>query len=43
MVEKQSVLEAKARSWLEERGVTIDDIAELVLYLQKKISSYFGY
>lgn len=36
MVEKQSVLEAKARSWLEERGVTIDDIAELVLYLQKK-------
>lgn len=36
MVEKQSVLEKKARNWLEERGVTLDDIAELVLFLQKQ-------
>ncbi|MBC1385193.1 phosphatidylglycerophosphatase A family protein [Listeria innocua] len=36
MVEKQSALEAKARSWLIERGVEIDDIAELVLFLQQK-------
>ncbi|EHL2722291.1 phosphatidylglycerophosphatase A, partial [Listeria monocytogenes] len=26
MVEKQSALESKARSWLIERGVEIDDI-----------------
>ncbi len=36
MVEKQSVLEQKARTMLTERGVTIDDIADLVLFLQKK-------
>ncbi|WP_099222809.1 phosphatidylglycerophosphatase A [Listeria costaricensis] len=36
MVEKQSKLEEKARSWMIERGVTIDDIADLVLFLQKK-------
>lgn len=32
----KTVLEKKARSWLEERGVTIDDIADLVYYLQSK-------
>ncbi len=32
----QSELEVKARQWLTERGVTIDDIAELVYYLQSK-------
>src|SRR5699024_2085046 len=31
---KQSELEMKARAWLTERGVTLDDIAELVYYLQ---------
>ncbi|MBC1521762.1 phosphatidylglycerophosphatase A [Listeria aquatica] len=36
MVEKQSILEKKARSWLKERGVSIDDIADLVLFLQKQ-------
>lgn len=30
----QSQLELKAREWLTERGVTLDDIAELVYYLQ---------
>lgn len=35
-VTKQSVLEKKARQWLIDRGVTIDDIAELVYYLQAK-------
>ena len=34
---KLSILEKKARQLLEERGVKIDDIAELVYYLQ---SSY---
>src|SRR5699024_10679793 len=34
---KKSELEVKARQWLTERGVTLDDIAELVYYLQ---SSY---
>ncbi|SHG42309.1 phosphatidylglycerophosphatase A family protein [Ornithinibacillus halophilus] len=34
--EKQSEIEVKARQWLEERGVTINDIAELVYYLQSK-------
>ncbi len=38
MQEKQSELERVARQWLEERGVTINDIAELVYYLQ---SGYF--
>lgn len=33
---KQSVLEVKARHMLTERGVTMDDIAELVYYLQAK-------
>jgi phosphatidylglycerophosphatase A len=33
---KQSELEVKARQWLTERGVGIDDIAELVYYLQSK-------
>src|SRR5699024_5808045 len=31
---KKSELEIKARAWLTERGVTLDDIAELVYYLQ---------
>ncbi len=31
---EQSKLEKKARELLQERGVTIDDIAELVYYLQ---------
>ncbi|MBC1211894.1 phosphatidylglycerophosphatase A [Listeria booriae] len=39
MVEKQSELEKKAREWLVERGVTIDDIADLVLFLQKQYHS----
>lgn len=29
-------VEAKARQWLQERGVSIRDIAELVYFLQKK-------
>ncbi|QTN00201.1 phosphatidylglycerophosphatase A [Sediminibacillus dalangtanensis] len=33
---KKSALEQKARSWLVERGVTMDDIADLVYYLQNK-------
>src|SRR6478609_8209423 len=33
---KQSELEIKAREALIERGVTLDDIAELVYYLQSK-------
>lgn len=36
MTTNKSALEQKARSWLEERGVTIDDIADLVHYLQGK-------
>ena len=36
MAEKQSVLEKIARSWLAEHGVDIEDIAELVYYLQAK-------
>lgn len=36
MVEKQSELEKTARKWLKERGVKIEDIAELVFYLQAK-------
>ncbi|GGC81487.1 hypothetical protein GCM10007216_10030 [Thalassobacillus devorans] len=31
-----SQLEKKAREWLVERGVTINDISELVYYLQSK-------
>ncbi|ENH95938.1 phosphatidylglycerophosphatase A [Gracilibacillus halophilus YIM-C55.5] len=33
---KQTELEKKARNWLVERGVQIEDIAELVYYLQSK-------
>lgn len=33
---KQSELEFKARTWLTERGVKLEDIAELVYYLQSK-------
>ncbi|MFS0674367.1 phosphatidylglycerophosphatase A [Ornithinibacillus sp. 179-J 7C1 HS] len=33
---KHDVLEQKARELLEERGVTLKDIAELVYYLQSK-------
>jgi len=36
LAEKQSELERIARSWLIERGVEIEDIAELVYYLQAK-------
>ncbi|MBE4907411.1 phosphatidylglycerophosphatase A [Bacillus luteolus] len=31
-----SEIERKAREWLEERGVTIQDIADLVFFLQEK-------
>src|SRR5690625_4775456 len=34
MKEKQSELEIVAREWLEDRGVNVQDIAELVYYLQ---------
>jgi len=33
---KQTVLEMKARQWLTQRGVDLDDIAELVYYLQSQ-------
>lgn len=33
---KVTVAEQTARRWLLERGVTIEDIAELVMYLQEK-------
>lgn len=33
---KTSISEQKAREWLKLRGVEIDDIAELVFYLQEK-------
>ncbi|HEY4552115.1 MAG TPA: phosphatidylglycerophosphatase A [Bacillaceae bacterium] len=33
---KMTISEETARRWLKERGVTIEDIAELVMYLQKK-------
>ncbi|WP_186576402.1 phosphatidylglycerophosphatase A family protein [Aquibacillus kalidii] len=36
MSRSQSDLEKKARAWLTERGVTVDDMAELVYYLQHK-------
>src|SRR5690625_5710656 len=36
MREEQSALEQKARSLLQERGVELLDIAELVYYLQAK-------
>lgn len=34
--QRKSVLEAKARELLHERGVTLEDIAELVYFLQHK-------
>ncbi|MDX8044749.1 phosphatidylglycerophosphatase A [Gracilibacillus sp. S3-1-1] len=33
---KQSPLEQKARKWLTERGVKLEDIADLVYFLQNK-------
>ncbi|MBM7704600.1 phosphatidylglycerophosphatase A [Bacillus iocasae] len=33
---EMSAVEKKARQWLQERGVTIQDIADLVYYLQQK-------
>ena len=36
MAIEMSALERTARNYLKERGVTIDDIAELVYYLQEK-------
>lgn len=36
MAKQQSLTEQTARKWLIDRGVTINDIAELVLYLQKE-------
>lgn len=33
---KMTLSETTARNWLKERGVEIEDIAELVLFLQKK-------
>jgi phosphatidylglycerophosphatase A len=33
---KMDEIEIKARKWIEERGVAIKDIAELVYYLQNK-------
>lgn len=35
MVFETTALEKKARDLLEERGVTIEDIADLVFFLQK--------
>lgn len=35
MTKEQSLNEQIARKWLSERGVKIEDIAELVMYLQK--------
>ncbi|MGE6257552.1 phosphatidylglycerophosphatase A family protein [Heyndrickxia sporothermodurans] len=34
--QKMTLNEKTARDWLNERGVTIEDIAELVMFLQKK-------
>ncbi|WP_347862488.1 phosphatidylglycerophosphatase A [Salimicrobium sp. PL1-032A] len=36
MTDKVTELEQTARNWLKERGVTIDDMADLVYYLQSK-------
>ncbi|WP_050616269.1 phosphatidylglycerophosphatase A family protein [Bacillus testis] len=33
--EQNNLSEQTARKWLQERGVTVTDIAELVMYLQK--------
>lgn len=35
MVVKTETLEEKARELLKERGVTVEDIAQLVMFLQK--------
>jgi len=32
----EDIIAQTARRWLKERGVTVDDIAELVLFLQKE-------
>lgn len=40
MLEKQSALEKKSRELLLQRGVTLNDIAELVFYLQ---ANYFNH
>ncbi|KPL58999.1 phosphatidylglycerophosphatase A family protein [Rossellomorea vietnamensis] len=34
--ESMDLLESTARKWLHERGVEIEDIAQLVMYLQQK-------
>lgn len=39
---KKSELEVKARQWLTERGVELDDIAELVYYLQSKYHEHLS-
>ncbi|WP_078594610.1 phosphatidylglycerophosphatase A [Evansella clarkii] len=36
MKENSKLITKTARSWLHERGVTIEDIAELVFFLQEK-------
>lgn len=36
MTKEQTLNEQIARKWLQERGVTIEDIAELVMYLQNE-------
>ncbi|SDJ62941.1 phosphatidylglycerophosphatase A family protein [Salimicrobium halophilum] len=36
MTDKVTELEQTARNWLKERGVTIEDMAELVYFLQSK-------
>ncbi|MBD1380822.1 phosphatidylglycerophosphatase A family protein [Metabacillus arenae] len=36
MKDKMDEVEIRARQWLIERGVTVDDIADLVFFLQKK-------
>lgn len=33
---KKDLVEITARKWLDERGVTVQDMADLVYYLQKK-------
>jgi phosphatidylglycerophosphatase A len=40
--ESKKLSEETARKWLHERGVEIDDIAELVLFLQKKYHPNLG-
>lgn len=38
----QSELESKAREWLQQRGVKLEDIAQLVYYLQSKYHDNLG-